>query len=481
MVDIRPKITLVPKVAQRQVLTPSLVQMVNVLALNRLELREMIDQEMVENPILDEVPEGVPSAEEAQRQRDNDSVFRSAENNRAEGKDPFDEIDFGSYFQDYLDPGFKSPSSETNERPPFENFIPNLTSLADHLEWQLRCTPCLNEVSNAASFIIGNLNEDGYLTVNLEEIIASGPHSPKDSEEALKIVQQFDPLGVGGRDLRESLLIQLNAVDPGNQLAKNIISKYLHQVESRQYRQISRSVGRPMELVESAVALIRKLHPRPGQRYNNASPHLIEPDVYFVKLGDAYQIRVNDDGLPQLRISPYYRRVLNGNSVTRDVRSYVKERVTSAIQLIKNLEQRKRTIVQVCESIVGRQEEFLDHGMDHLKPMMIKEVAEEVGVHASTVSRAVSSKYAYTPQGVLELRAFFSEAVRGPSGRMLSLVSLKRMVKKMIKEEDQGHPLTDEEVTLRLNGAGVRVTRRTVAKYREDMRIPSTHQRRMKS
>ena len=481
MVDIGPKITLVPKVAQRQVLTPSLVQMVSVLALNRLELREMIDQEMVENPILDELPEGIPSAEEAQRRRDNDSVFRSAEEKRPEGPDPFDEIDFGSYFQNYLDPGFKSPSSEIIERPPFENFLSKPTSLTDHLEWQLRCTPCSNEVSNAATFIIGNLNEDGYLTATLEEVIASGPHTPEDSEEALKIVKQFDPVGVGGRDLRESLLMQLNAIDSDNQLAKNIISKHLHQVKSRQYRQISRSLGRPMELVESAVALIRKLNPRPGQQYNNTSPRLIEPDVYFVKLGDVYQIRVNDDGLPQLRLSPYYQRVLHGNSVTRDVRNYVKERVSSAIQLMKNLEQRKRTIVQVCESIVKRQEAFLDHGMDYLKPMLIKKVAEEVGVHASTVSRAVSSKYAYTPQGVLELRAFFSEAVRGPSGGMLSLVSLKRRVKKMIKEEDQGHPLTDEKITLRLNGAGVRVTRRTVAKYREDMRIPSTHQRRIKS
>ena len=481
MVDFGPKLSLVPKLTQRQILTPSLVQMVNVLALNRLELREMINQEMVENPILDEIPENMPTLEEAQRIGEGERVSPNGEEKASDGKDPFDEIDFGSYFQDYLDPGYKSPAAEVIEKPSFENFLSKPTSLTDHLEWQLRFTPCSEGASDAVISIIGNLNEDGYLTATLEEIVASGPHTPEEVEEAFKIVQQFDPLGVATRDLRESLLIQLQAVAPDNQLAQQIVSNHLHQVENKQYRQIARSLNRSVELVERNIALIRKLDPRPGQRYNKTAPRLIEPDVFFVKVSDGYQILVNDDGLPQLRLSPYYRRILDKGAITPDVRSYVKERFTSAIQLIKNLEQRKRTIIRVCESIIQRQGECLDRGMDYLKPMMIKEVAEEVGVHPSTVSRAVASKYAHTPQGVLVLRAFFSEAVRGPSGGMLSLVSLKRMVKKMIEAEDPARPLTDEQITHRLNEAGISVTRRTVAKYREDMRIPSTHQRRVKA
>jgi RNA polymerase sigma-54 factor len=233
--------------------------------------------------------------------------------------------------------------------------------------------------------------------------------------------------------------------------------------------------------VERCVELIRKLDPRPGQRYNRAQARLIEPDVAFVKMGEGYQVVMNEDGLPQLRLSRHYRRLLQESGTTREVRNYVKERFTSAIQLIKNIEQRKHTIIRVCDAIIRRQGEFLDKGIDQLRPMMIKEVAEEVGVHPSTVSRAVANKYAHTPQGVYELRFFFSEAVQGPSGGSTSLINLKRLVKKMIEEEDSVHPLTDDQIAQRLREKGICVTRRTVAKYREDMRIPSTHQRRVKA
>ena len=481
MTDIRPRITLVPKLAHRQILTPSLVQMVNVLALNRLELRDMINQEMVENPILDEVPENLPSLQEAQALKAEERLSPNGDEKAANGPDSFDEIDFGSYFRDYLDPGFRSPSGEVIEKPSFENFLAKPTSLMDHLEWQLGLTTTQEPVAEAALSIIGNLNEDGYLTASVEEIVETGSHRGEDVEAALRLVQGFDPVGVAARDLRESLLIQLEALAPSHQLARRIVSNYLHEVENKQFRKIARGLNRPVELVERSIELIRKLDPRPGQRYNPTQPRLIEPDVYFVKVSDGYQILVNDDGLPQLRLSPYYRKILQQGKATRDVRSYVRERFSSAVQLMKNLEQRKRTIVRVCEAIVRHQAVFLDKGMDHLKPMMIKEVAEEVGVHPSTVSRAVASKYAHTPQGVLELRMFFSEAVRGPKGSMVSLMSLKRIVKKMIASEDASKPLTDDHVTQRLNEMGISVTRRTVAKYREDMRIPSTHQRRVKS
>ena len=295
------------------------------------------------------------------------------------------------------------------------------------------------------------------------------------------MVQEFDPIGVGSRDLRECLLLQLKAFDPQNTLAQQVVSDHLKQVQANQLKEIARALNRPIDIVKHAIDAIKKLDPRPGLRYNKTEPRLVEPDVYFRKVDDLWQVFLNEDDMPQLRLSPTYRRLLTRDAADKDVRNYVKERFTAAIQLMKNIEQRKHTILRVCQSIIARQGEFLDKGPDELKPMMIKEVAEEVGVHPSTVSRAVASKYAHTPQGVIELRSFFSEAVNGPEGGGMSLLTLKRLVKKMIDEEDATKPLTDEQIAKKLDENGIHVTRRTVAKYREDMRIPSTHQRRVKS
>ena len=472
------------KVAQKQILTPGLVQMVSVLALNRIELREMINQEVTANPVLEELPDDAPTPEELSQKTDAEAPIgppTDAEVHTGENHDSFQEIDFGSFFDDYMDPGYKSPASEVTKKPSFENFLSKPSSLADHLEWQLNLSLCTDAVHEAGFSIIGNLNEDGYLTASLEELASTGGHAPEDVERALKLIQEFDPLGVAARDLRECLLLQLHVLAPENTLAPRIVSDHLKQLENKQYKEIARALDRPLQSVERCVELIRKLEPRPGQRYNNAQPNLIEPDVAIVKTSDGYRVVVNEDGLPQLRLSKHYRRMLEGENATRDVRNYVKERFTSAIQLIRNIEQRKQTIIKVCEAIVRRQIDFLDRGIDALKPMMIKDVAEEVGVHPSTVSRAVAHKYAHTPQGVFELRYFFSEAVQGPSGGATSLVNLKRLVKKMIEEENSSQPFTDEQITARLREQGICVTRRTVAKYREDMRIPSTHQRRVKA
>jgi RNA polymerase sigma-54 factor len=302
----------------------------------------------------------------------------------------------------------------------------------------------------------------------------------EDVEEALAVVHEFDPPGVAARDLRECLLMQLHVLDPQNTLAQQVVSEHLKLLQNNQLKEIARALNRPVELVKRAVDVVKRLDPKPGLRYNKTEPRLVEPDVRFQKVDGEWQAFINDDDLPQLRLSPIYRRLLARDAADRDVRNYVKERFTAAIQLMKNIEQRKHTIVKVCQAILRRQHDFLDYGADQLKPMMIKEVAEEVGVHPSTVSRAVANKYAHTPQGVLELRYFFSESVNGPQGGGVSLLSLKRRVKKMIDEEDTAHPLTDEHIAKRLDEEGIHVTRRTVAKYREDLRIPSTHQRRVK-
>jgi RNA polymerase sigma-54 factor len=481
MSEPQPRIALNLKIAQKQILTPGLVQMVTVLALNKLELREMINQEMVANPVLEEVSDVVPSLEEVQQKTEAEKAISPAngpETHTENNHDPFDEVDYGSYFNDYLDPGYKSPAAEVIEKPSFENFLSKPASLADHLEWQLSLSVCSGAVEEAGYSIIGNLNEDGYLTATLEEISQTGGHRPEDVAEALRLVQEFDPLGVAARDVRECILIQLRTLAPSDTLAVQIVSEHLKELQNKQYKEIARALDRPLKAVERCVQMIRSLDPRPGQRYNNTQPRLIEPDVAIVKMDDRYQVLMNEEGVPQLRLSHQYRRLLEQSGTSRDVRTYVRERFNSAMQLLKNIEQRKQTIIRVCEAIIRRQTEFLDKGLDYLRPMMIKDVAHEVGVHPSTVSRAVANKYAYTPQGVYELRYFFSEAVQGPSGGSTSLINLKRIVMKMIEEEDPAKPLTDDQITQRLREKGILVTRRTVAKYREDMRIPSTHQRR---
>src|ERR1700733_6255778 len=523
------------KVSQKQILTPGLVQMVTVLQLNRLELKDMITQEIAENPVLEESVDGIEelSAEEMQsileRERvsepsdqviletvngagsepeiaagipeaspveiefdasapvslDGASSAPAAEGEIAEPKtekDPFDEIDFGTFFDDYLDPGYKSPASETVEKPSFETFLSSPVTLADHLHSQLAVLIMSEDVRDAADNIIGNLDENGYLPATLEEIADTGQHSMEEMQDALRIVQSLDPAGVGAKDVRECLLLQLESRNGKGGVAWQIVSNHLKLVETRQFKELAKVLGRPLEHIQIALDVIRHLDPYPGLRYSDQGARQIEPDVYIFKEGDEYIIQLNDDDLPQLRLNAQYRKMLDRDQVpSKEIRNYVKDRYAAAIQLIKNIEQRKQTILKVCQSIVRRQADFLENGIDLLKPMMIKEIAEEIGVHPSTVSRAVSSKYAHTPQGVFELRYFFSEAVQGPSGGATPLLILKRRVKKMIEEENPAHPLTDEQITERLQAEGIEVTRRTVAKYREDMRIPSTHQRRVRN
>jgi RNA polymerase sigma-54 factor len=529
------------RVQQKQILTPGLVQMVSLLQLNRLELKDMIQAEIAQNPVLEEsgdggeelTPEELQPLLEAERVADPadqsildvtsgpveidatdgayategvdsanvaaveyvdtepstgpalEAVDATASATAPEAPapaDPFDEIDFGSYFDDYLDPGYKSPASENVEKPSFETFLSSPVTLSDHLHSQLALVALSEEVRDAADGVVGNLDENGYLLSRPEEMAAEGGHTLEDVQEAIRVVQTLDPAGVAATDLRECLLLQLDSRGAKDGVAWQIVSDHLKLVESRQPKELVRLLRRPMEHIQIAMDVIKHLDPRPGLRYSGPGARQVEPDVYISKDGEDYLIQISDDDVPQLRLNPQYRRMLDREQEpNRDVRSYIKERYASAIQLMKNIEQRKQTILKVCQSVVRRQLEFLEHGIDQLKPMMIKEIAEEIGVHPSTVSRAVSNKYAHTPQGVFELRYFFSEAVQGPGGGATPLLILKRRVKKMIEEEDPMHPLTDEQITERLQGEGIEVTRRTVAKYREDMRIPSTHQRRVRS
>ncbi len=516
------------KVSQKQILTPGLVQMVTVLQLNRLELKDMLTAEISENPVLEELAEGgdeltpeeVLAVIESERVGDpaDEAILAAVNGTAADAemdlsgilpdgfpaeaqltapveeagpaaepepktdKDPFDEIDFGSFFDDYLDPGYKSPSAETVEKPSFETFLSSPVTLADYLQSQLAVLVMPEGVRDAAMNVIGNLDENGYVGAPLEEIAQTGDHSMEEVLEAVKIVQTLDPAGIGACDLRECLLLQLESRSGLGGVAAQIVANHLKLVETRQMKELAKALGLPMHHIQIAMDVIKHLDPRPGLRYSGPGARQVEPDVYISKDGDEYLIQLNDDDVPQLRLNGQYKRMLDRDQEpSKEVRNYVKERYASAIQLMKNIEQRKQTILKVCQSIVRRQMDFLEHGIDQLKPMMIKEVAEEIGVHPSTVSRAVAGKYAHTPQGVFELRYFFSEAVQGFAGSAMPLLILKRRVKKMIEEEDTRHPLTDEQITARLKAEGIDVTRRTVAKYREDMKIPSTHQRRARS
>jgi RNA polymerase sigma-54 factor len=478
---LQPKLNL--RVAQKQILTPGLVQMVSVLALNHLELREMISQEIMANPVLEELGEDGMASENY-----SDEAFVKAESEKVpegEAPNPFDEFDFGSFFSQYLDAGRPSSSEQEEiERPSYDRFLSSPQSLTEHLRWQLGGSICSDLVEEIAEVIIGNLDENGYLTAAMEEIMSAGPYKQEDVEQALALVQEFDPPGVAARDLRECLLLQLRALDraaASDALAQQIVAEHLDLLKNSQIKEIARALDRPVEAVKRAVDVIKRLDPRPGLRYNKTEPRLVEPDVRFLKVGGNWEVEMIDEDVPQLRLSPTYRRLLARDAADREVRNYVKERFAAALQLMKNIEQRKQTILKVCEIVLRRQNDFLDYGVDHLKPLMIKEVAEEVGVHPSTVSRAVANKYAHTPQGVIELRRFFSESVNGPQGGNISLQTLKLRVKKMIEEEDHTHPLTDDEIAKRLQASGIQVTRRTVAKYRDDLSIPSTHQRRVKS
>jgi RNA polymerase sigma-54 factor len=384
-------------------------------------------------------------------------------------------------------------------------------------------------MEEAADFVVGNLDEDGYLTATEEELAAAYRRAPEGAptgnghvpdeaatldliRNATDLVRHLDPSGVGARDLRECLALQILAQQQefghlyggpleetdtdahgsfrdaaearieerrrAMEVAALIVDHHLHLLQKRDLKDLARAAQVKLEEAHAAVEFIRTLDPRPGRLYNREQTRLIEPDVFFVKRGGEWVVSMNEEDLPSLRLSRRYRSMLVSRDTDKEVKEYVKERFRSALQLMRNIAQRKSTILRTCEVIVRRQQEFFDKGVEGLRPMMIKEVAEEIGVHPSTVSRAVANKYAHTPQGVLELRFFFSEGANGPEGADTPLLVLKRKVKKLIEDEDARHPLTDDQLAAMLHSQGIQLTRRTVAKYREDMNIPSTHQRR---
>jgi RNA polymerase sigma-54 factor len=467
------------RLSQRLALTPSLLQKIELLQLNKLELQEMLNQELVENPILEEVLDQESPVEAALGDRAGEDL-QTAEDTPAKGeKDSFDEIDFRYFFDEYLDTGYKNREVEDSEKPSFETFLTQAPSLEEHLNWQLGLSDASPRIAEIAGQIIGNLNEDGYLLINLEEFCAVAACTMEEAVEALKLVQAMDPLGVGARDLKECLWIQLQSLGLHDSLAGRIVQEHLQLLEGHKLREIASRAGATFEEVLQAVDCIKHLIPKPGQKYNNQRVTYVQPEVTITKVDDEFVILVNDEGMPQLRLNAGYKDLLRSNGVSGETKAFLKEKFRSAVDLLRSVNQRKQTIYKVCVCVVNRQKEFLESGPAYLRPMLIKDVAAELGVHSSTISRVVTNKYIDTPQGVMELRKFFTMGVENPDGGELSIVQVKLRIKKLIEEENRKKPYSDNQIGQLLRRDNIFITRRTVAKYREQMQIPGSRERKI--
>ena len=536
---------LTTSLSQRLVLTPQLRQRIEMLQMTTLELTDLIQQQILENPVLEEVatqeevgelaekildhlasadpgaapdePQRLEAAEpEPGSPSSNGSGDLEGVSTYAEGdgdgdsgvgegheiaaadlsedsvgdeivgeegtRDAFEEIDFGREFQDYLDPGYKTQEIEYKEdAPTFEQFLTRAPSLADHLEWQLHMSPIAENICEAAISVIGNLDADGRLNATNEEIAAMGGWSGETVEEARQAVMHLDPVGCGARDVRECLLVQLEVKGESDRLAARLISEHLSELQQHKLPHLAKQINSDVDTLLNELQFIRTLDPYPGRRYSSEEPILISPEIYIEKLDEAddeYIIYFADDGSPRLRVSQQYQQMLGKSDVSNETKSFIREKMRSAVDLLRNIEHRRQTIYKVVESIVHRQQDFLDKGVQYIKPMMLKDIAEDIGMHLSTVSRVVNRKYAHTPQGVIELRRFFTEGMMNEDGEEISTRIIKLKIKKLIEEEDSHNPITDDQVVKILIKDGIKLSRRTVAKYRDQMSIPGSRERR---
>ncbi|MDT4953571.1 MAG: polymerase sigma-54 factor [Acidobacteriota bacterium] len=536
-------VKLTTNLSQRLVLTPQLRQRIEMLQMTTLELSELIQQQMLENPVLEEVAsqeetnelaekildqlesndpgssfdispvegsaadfngsasngEGVMDAEAvamyAESEGESAAVAEAAGGEVSEDfgadegqRDSFEEIDFGREFQDYLDPGYKTQEFEYKEdAPTFEQFLTRAPSLSEHLEWQLHLNPIPDEICDVALCVIGNLDADGRLNATNEEVAGMGGWLEELVEEARHAVMRLDPVGCGARDVRECLLVQLETRGMSERLAARLIKDHLTDLQQHKLPNLSKQIGVDVETLLAEVQFIRTLDPYPGRAYSSEEPVLISPEIYIEKLDDevddtdelgGYVIYFGDDGSPRLRISQSYQQMLSQQQTTKETRDFIRDKMRSAVDLLRNIEHRRQTIYKVVESIVKRQKEFLDKGVQFIKPMMLKDIAEDIGMHLSTVSRVVNRKYAHTPQGVIELRRFFTEGMMNEEGEEVSTRIIKLKIKKLIEEEDSHNPITDDQIVKILIKDGIKLSRRTVAKYRDQMHIPGSRERR---
>jgi RNA polymerase sigma-54 factor len=482
------------RLSQQLVMTPQLQQAIKLLQLNRMELAEVVNQEMMENPILEELsetPEGenmTPEAEsgevhnpEAEQARDEDSFLKpkAQEEQLVAGKDDFN---WDSYIEEFNSSSSSAPSMrEVNEElPSFENVLTKTTTLEDHLQWQISMIALQDTERKLGELIIGNLTDDGYLNANLEDLAREAGLEFEDAEEVLKIVQNFDPLGVGSRNLQECLAIQAKFMNPRQPLVEQIIAHHLGDLERKNYQAASKALNVPLDKVIEATKLILEFEPKPGRSFHTSDTQYISPDIYVYKVGDEFVIVLNEDGMPKLRISPYYKNILASaqkeqNKVTKE---YVQDKLRSAVWLIRSIHNRQKTIYKVTDAIVKRQRDFFEKGVQFLKPMILKDVANDIGMHESTISRVTTNKFVHTPVGIFELKYFFNSSINAADGSdALASEAVKEKIRQMISKEDQKNPLSDQKIVELLRIENIDIARRTVAKYRDMLGILSSGKR----
>lgn len=488
------------KLSQKLIMTPSLQQAIKLLQMTKLELSEVVAQELVENPLLEELTEdtvaedakndapelesaATPNQSEPDERKPEPKDGSNGDGEHAEKeRDSFEEIEYEAFFQDYLEYGYNPRMREEYEQYPMENLLTRPPDLADHLTWQLRMCDAGPMIKEIGAFLIGNLDEDGYLRVTCEEVCAAFPKvDPAEVDRTIQLVQTFDPIGVCAHTLQECLLIQLDHLDvefDRIDLVEKIIEEHWDLFSARKAPQLAKALGVEMKELEIMVEIIRQLDPKPGRKYDNERTIYVEPDVYVYKIGDDYVINLNEDGLPRLRLNGRYRQILQRkDSSDGETVNYVKDKMRSAIWLLKSLDQRQRTIYKVAESIVRHQRDFLDHGVDRLRPMVLRDVADDIQMHESTVSRVVSNKYIHTPRGLFLMKFFFHSGLDSRDGEDVSSLAVKKRIREFVSEEDPKKPLSDSKIVKLLGQEGVNIARRTVAKYRDELGIPSSTDR----
>jgi len=462
------------RLQQTLIMTPQLQQAIKLLQLNHLELVEQIQQELTENPFLEETvepvesPRDMPDVGPERKEKKADENYNPADNN----------IDWARYLSDRSTREYRG-GFDDEEREQVETSLTRIETLADHLLWQLQMTELDAESKATGSMLVGYINDDGYLASPLEEIAAKEGLDPINAEWVLEQIQTFDPTGVGARDLSECLLIQINALGVCDEVIIKMVKDHLHDLERHDYKGLAKTLNCSMDHVMAGVRLIMQLEPRPGRPFGGDAPRYIAPDIYIFKVGDEWIISLNDDGLPKLRVSNYYKQIMHDmNNSSKQDKEYVQEKLRNAVWLIRSIHQRQRTIYKVAQSIVKFQKEFLERGIKHLRPMILRDVAEDISMHESTVSRVTTNKYVHTSQGIFELKYFFNSGISSDDGNPMASESVKNLIGKIVADEDSIKPFSDQKIAKILKEReGLNIARRTVTKYREMLGILSSTKR----
>jgi RNA polymerase sigma-54 factor len=465
------------KLTQQLIMTPQLQMAIKLLQLSRLELMDKIGQELEENPALEEVQEAV-SNEQLTEKNETVSEEPAAEKEVTIDEKIPDEVDWSNYLDEYNSPGRVNFESENRDTPRFDAFISKKESLSDHLLWQFLMTFPSPDDERIGSQIIGNLNRDGYLDLSVEEIADSAECEPENVEPVLAVLQTFDPVGVCSRDLGECLLIQAKHLGLEDELLTEIVTNHLNHLENKNYKAICKALKVRLDDVIAVVNVIKGLEPRPGRKFSDEEPQYITPDIYVYKSEGDFIIVLNDDGMPKLRVNPFYKQAISrGETVSDTTKEYLQEKLRSAAWLIRSIHQRQKTIYKVMESILKFQRDFFEHGITHLKPMVLRDVAEDISMHESTISRVTTNKYAYTPQGIFELKYFFNSSIKRVHGEAIASASVQEKIKKIIESEDPRKPFSDSKMAEMLKKENINIARRTVAKYREMLGVLSSNKR----